>query len=177
MLTGQSLLNSWASQARVRDGTAFANKPLWAVTLFGAHGRNKMKKQTAKKGAGAPSRREFIATAGATALALATRGTAWAQSENVLKVGFISPRTGPLAGFGETDGYALELARKRLAEGFAVGGKKYQVEILDRDTQSDPARAGQLAKNLITEDKVEQGRGYQTRINAILRSYFEQHTR
>ena len=96
----------------------------------------------------------------------------------MLKVGFISPRTGPLAGFGETDGYALELARKRLAEGFAVGGKKYRVgDFSDRDTQSDPARAGQLAKNLITEDKVEQGRGYQTRINAILRSYFEQHTR
>ena len=30
-----------------------------------------------------------------------------------------------------------------------------QVEILDRDTQSDPSRAGQLAKSLINHDKVD----------------------
>ena len=49
----------------------------------------------------------------------------------------------------------LELARKALAGGLKVGGKTYEVEILDRDTQSDPARAGQLAKTLINSDKVD----------------------
>lgn len=102
------------------------------------------------------SRRQFIATsiAGGAALAL-SRGKAFAQAADTLKVGFVSPRTGPLAGFGQTDGYVLGLARKALAGGLDVGGKKYSVEILDQDTQSDPSRAGQLAKDLINNQAID----------------------
>jgi branched-chain amino acid transport system substrate-binding protein len=79
------------------------------------------------------SRRSFIAStvAGGAALALSGR-TAFAESGDTLKVGFISPRTGPLGGFGETDGYVLELARKALANGLQAGGKTWKVDILDR---------------------------------------------
>ena len=56
----------------------------------------------------------------------------------MLKVGFVSPRTGALGGFGQTDGYVLDLARKALANGLKIGDKTYAVEILDQDTQSDP---------------------------------------
>ncbi len=102
------------------------------------------------------SRRQFISTslAGTAALALG-RGKAFAQAADTLKVGFVSPRTGPLAGFGQTDGYVLDLARKALAGGLEIGGKKYSVEILDQDTQSDPSRAGQLAKDLINNQAVD----------------------
>ncbi|RWE73737.1 ABC transporter substrate-binding protein [Mesorhizobium sp.] len=102
------------------------------------------------------SRRQFIATsvAGGAALAFG-RVKAFAQSADTLKVGFVSPRTGPLAGFGETDGYVLDLARKALANGIELGGKKYSVEILDQDTQSDPSRAGQLAKDLINNQAID----------------------
>ncbi|NNH62057.1 ABC transporter substrate-binding protein [Rhizobium laguerreae] len=102
------------------------------------------------------SRRSFIAStvAGSAALALSGR-TAFAQSSDTLKVGFISPRTGPLGGFGETDGYVLELARKALADGLQAGGKTWKVEILDQDTQSDPSRAGQLAKDLINNQAID----------------------
>jgi branched-chain amino acid transport system substrate-binding protein len=72
-----------------------------------------------------------------------------------LKVGFISPRTGPLAGFGECDPYVLQLARGALAKGFKVDGKDYSVEILDRDSQSDPGRASQLANSLINEARID----------------------
>ncbi len=101
------------------------------------------------------SRRGFMtaAAAGTTALALGGRA-AFAVGET-LKVGFISPRTGPLGGFGETDGYVLELARKALADGLQAGGKTWKVEILDRDTQSDPSRAGQLAKDLINNEAID----------------------
>lgn len=102
------------------------------------------------------SRREFVATAGAaSALAITGRGVFAAGAENVIRVGFISPRTGPLAGFGEGDGFVLDSARKALASGLQIGDKTWQIEILDRDTQSDPARAGQLAKALINEDQVD----------------------
>jgi len=103
------------------------------------------------------SRRGLIVSAGAAGLAAAARpyGAFAAAPEATLKVGFISPRTGALGGFGETDGYVLELVRKALASGYKVGDKTYGVEILDRDTQSDPSRAGQLAKTLINSDKID----------------------
>src|SRR5271155_3408212 len=103
------------------------------------------------------SRRGLILSAGAAGLAAAYRpyGAFAAGPGATLKGGFISPRTGALGGVGETDGYVLELARKALASGLKVGDKTYGVEILDRDTQSDPSRAGQLAKTLINSDKVD----------------------
>ena len=105
---------------------------------------------------GALSRRQLLATAGAGALALAAGGGRRAFADDVpLKVGFISPRTGALGGFGEGDGFVLEAARKALAKGFSAGGKTYQVTIIDQDTQSDPARAGQLAKDLINNQGID----------------------
>jgi branched-chain amino acid transport system substrate-binding protein len=104
------------------------------------------------------SRRTFVkqAVAGAGGLALATRMTsALAQAGDSLKIGFVSPRTGPLGSFGEGDPYVLGLARKALAGGLTVGGKKFNVEIIDRDSQSDPARASQLAKALINTDNID----------------------
>ena len=101
------------------------------------------------------TRRDRLGMAGAAGLTALAPGLALAQGTDPLKVGFISPRTGPLGSFGEGDGYVLELARKALAGGLAIGGKTYKVEILDRDTQSDPARASQLAKALINNDKID----------------------
>jgi branched-chain amino acid transport system substrate-binding protein len=100
------------------------------------------------------NRRHLLIGAGATSLALGS-GRVFADTENKLRIGFISPRTGPLAGFGETDGYVLEQARKALANGLKVGDKTFAVEILDQDTQSDPSRAGQLAKDLINNQMID----------------------
>lgn len=103
------------------------------------------------------SRRGLIRAAAGAGLAAAARpyGAFAAGPEAKLKVGFISPRTGALGGFGATDGYVLEVVRKALAKGYSIGGKTYAVDVLDRDSQSDPARAGQLAKTLINSDKVD----------------------
>ena len=102
------------------------------------------------------SRRSFLASSAAAAGALALgAGTNSAQAADTLRIGFISPRTGPLGGFGEGDGYILDLARKAVASGFKVGDKTYAVTIVDQDTQSDPARAGQLAKDLINNQGID----------------------
>ena len=74
---------------------------------------------------------------------------------STLKIGFVSPRTGPAAGFGEPDPYVLSLARKAFAGGLAVGGKKYNVQILDRDGQSNPQRGAQVANDLINAQSVD----------------------
>ena len=102
------------------------------------------------------TRRDFIAkSAAAVGAAAVGLGSSSAQAADTLKVGFISPRTGPLGGFGEGDGYILDLARKAVANGFKVGDKTYAVTIIDQDTQSDPARAGQLAKDLINNQGID----------------------
>ena len=63
------------------------------------------------------TRRDFIATSAAAVGAAAVGlGVNSAQAADTLKVGFISPRTGPLGGFGEGDGYILDLARKAFEE-------------------------------------------------------------
>lgn len=93
-----------------------------------------------------------VAMMGTIALA---PSTAIAQTKNSLNIGFISPISGPLAGFGQTDGYVLEKVRESLTSGITIGNKEYSVEIHDRDTQSDPSRAGQLARDLINNQKVD----------------------
>jgi branched-chain amino acid transport system substrate-binding protein len=87
------------------------------------------------------SRRTVLSAAGATGRALMMRRWRRLQTSGTTKIGFVSPRTGPLGSFGEGDGYVLDLARKALSGGVSIGGKTYAVEILDRDTQSDPSRA------------------------------------
>ncbi len=104
---------------------------------------------------GTLSRRSLIAAAAGGAMLAGGRHGFAAGAENVLKIGFISPRTGALAGFGQTDGYVLDVARKAFAKGLSVNGKTFQVVVLDRDTQSDPSRASQLAKSLINSDQVD----------------------
>ena len=118
-----------------------------------------------ERGAGAGiSRQDFVKRAGLGAggvLAAGALPAGWlrvqeaAAAANLIKIGFISPRTGPLGGFGEPDGFALGLARKSLAKGLTIGGKHYAVQIIDKDTQSSPPRAGQLAKSLINGSKID----------------------
>jgi branched-chain amino acid transport system substrate-binding protein len=114
-------------------------------------------KISSNEGLSTANRRTILGVGGAVGLAALSPISLFAQTAdaNTLKVGFISPRSGRLAGFGESDGYVLEQARAALKNGLTIGGKKYSVEILDRDTQSDPSRASQLAKTLINSDNVD----------------------
>jgi branched-chain amino acid transport system substrate-binding protein len=77
------------------------------------------------------------------------------SSAGTLKIGFVSPRTGAAAGFGEPDGYVLGLARKAFAGGLTIAGKKYDVQIIDKDGQSDPQRAAQVANDLINSEGID----------------------
>jgi branched-chain amino acid transport system substrate-binding protein len=85
---------------------------------------------------------------------LGTKGSG-SGATSTLKIGFVSPRTGPAAGFGEPDGYVLSLARKAFAAGLTIGGTKYNVQIIDKDGQSNPQRGSQVANDLINSDAVD----------------------
>lgn len=80
----------------------------------------------------------------------------WVRAaDDVIRVGFVSPQSGPLGIFGDGDGFVLESVRKQLAQGIQAGGKRYKVEFINKDTQSNPVRAAQVAKDLINGDKVD----------------------
>ena len=77
-----------------------------------------------------------------------------AQSR-VIKIGLVSPRTGPLAAFGEADGFVFGEIEKALAKGIVSGGKTYPVQIIAKDSQSNASRASEVASELILRDKVD----------------------
>lgn len=57
-------------------------------------------------------------------------------------IGYVSPKTGPLAAFGEADSFVI-------ASMSAILGSN--VTIVDRDSESDPARAGEVTQELIND--------------------------
>jgi len=77
-----------------------------------------------------------------------------AQSK-AIKLGLVSPHTGPLAGFGEADAFILDQVKTTLAKGLAVGGKTFPIEIVSKDSQSSGTRAAEVASELILHDKVD----------------------
>ncbi|HEY0988340.1 MAG TPA: ABC transporter substrate-binding protein [Kofleriaceae bacterium] len=123
-----------------------------------------MKSKPARKRAAVlPSRRQVIqgglAVAGMAAAsplvaACKKSGTSGGGAAK-LKIGFVSPRTGATAGFGEPDGYVLELARKALAPGLTIDGKTYEIQVIEKDSQSNPQRSAQVANELITGEAVD----------------------
>ncbi len=88
-------------------------------------------------------------------VAAATFGSlAPASAADVVKIGYVSPQTGPLAPFGEADKWVIEQMRTAFKGGLMIGGKRYDVQIVLKDSQSNPNRAGEVANDLILKDKV-----------------------
>ena len=103
-----------------------------------------------------PSRRAVLAGIGASVAAPAILRHSRAYAANpVIKVGHVSPRTGPLAGFAEADDYVLSGVADIFKAGLANNGKTYTVEVISKDSQSNPNRAAEVAADLILGEKVD----------------------
>lgn len=106
-------------------------------------------------GTGGISRRTFMRAAG-TALAapaILHMTRAYAATPTI-KVGHVSPTTGPLAGFAEANDYILKGIAKSLSS-IDNNGKSWAVEIISKDSQSNPNRAAEVAADLILKDEVD----------------------
>jgi branched-chain amino acid transport system substrate-binding protein len=111
------------------------------------------------------SRRRFLQATGVSGAALSLSGLLAAcksssgggnsAAETTLKIGYVSPTTGSLAPFGEADGFILGGIRDQFAKGMTVAGKSANIQIITKDSQSDPNRAAQVASDLITSDKID----------------------
>src|SRR5262245_36789787 len=102
------------------------------------------------------NRRTLIQSGAAVIAAPALLGANSASAQaKVIKIGHVSPKTGPLAGFGEADEFILKQVRDVLGNGLQSGGKTYQVQIISKDSQSSGSRAAEVASELILSDKVD----------------------
>ena len=98
---------------------------------------------------------KLMGAAGAGAIASPWMFQSSRAAASAIKIGMVSPQTGPIAAFGEADQWVLAEVKKTLADGITVAGEKHPVEILYRDSQSNPNRASEVTAQLINRDKVD----------------------
>jgi branched-chain amino acid transport system substrate-binding protein len=72
-----------------------------------------------------------------------------AYAADTFKVGLVSPLTGPLAGFGEAQDWVIAGLKD------AMGKLPVPIEIIAKDSQSNPNRAAEVATELIEKDGVK----------------------
>lgn len=95
------------------------------------------------------TRRTLLKNSTAAGLSLAATGLATpaiAQGAKI-KLGYVSPQSGPLAAFSEADQYILE--------GFAKSEAGANFEVIVKDSQSNPNRAADVAGELIVDDGID----------------------
>ncbi|WP_272641702.1 ABC transporter substrate-binding protein [Marinomonas mediterranea] len=92
-----------------------------------------------------------VLPAGFTVFSSAAR----ASSDPVIKIGFISPRSGPLSVFGEGDEFLVEQVMRQFSQGLTIDGVKYALDIIIGDTRSDSIGASLKAKELIDGDHID----------------------
>lgn len=90
----------------------------------------------------------------AAAPAILTSTRAYAQTPT-LRIGHVSPRTGPLAGFAEADDFILEGIQAAFSGGIENNGRAFNIEIISKDSQSNSNRAAEVAADLILDDEVD----------------------
>ena len=98
-------------------------------------------------------------TAGATTTTVAASTTTVSSGPEAgreIKIGFVTPQTGPIALFGVPDKYCVERWQEAVKDGLVCGdGKNHPISISVQDSQSDANRAAQVAGDLITNGKVD----------------------
>ncbi|HEY5223017.1 MAG TPA: ABC transporter substrate-binding protein [Microbacteriaceae bacterium] len=109
-------------------------------------------------------RRTFLRAAGLGAAAVGTsavlascglKGSSAPAAGGTLNIGFVSPQTGPISTFASSDSFILKQFQDYVGSGVMIGGKKRKIEVIVKDTQSSATRASEVAKELITQDKVD----------------------
>lgn len=92
------------------------------------------------------SRIGALTTALSIALAIAA---GIAQSQEVVKIGFASPLTGPQANYGKDNQNGAQMAIDELnAQGLTIGGKKVTFQLASEDDQADPKQGPLIAQKL-----------------------------
>lgn len=100
------------------------------------------------------SRRQLLKTTIFTAMGAMVSTPVLALGKS-FRIGFVSPASGPLAIFAESDEFVMSQVRTLTEQGLLVGGQRYPVEILYRDSESNPDVATRVTQKLILQDEVD----------------------
>jgi branched-chain amino acid transport system substrate-binding protein len=95
------------------------------------------------------TRRKLLKSTAATSLTLAASGMAApsiAQGAKI-RLGYVTPQSGPLAAFSDAD--------KFIIDGFLKSEAGANFEVIVKDSQSNPNRAAEVAKELIINDEID----------------------
>ncbi len=99
------------------------------------------------------NRRQTLKMGAAVVAAPAVLTSTAARAETTFKIGLVSPLTGPLAGFGEAQDWIISGIQKSM-DGLSNNGAPVKIELITKDSQSNPNRAAEVAADLINNDKV-----------------------
>jgi branched-chain amino acid transport system substrate-binding protein len=95
------------------------------------------------------TRRKLLKSTAATGLTLAASSLAApsiAQGAKI-RLGYVSPQSGPLAAFSDADQFIID--------GFLKSEAGANFEVIVKDSQSNPNRAADVAKELIIDDEID----------------------
>jgi branched-chain amino acid transport system substrate-binding protein len=100
------------------------------------------------------SRRRILKTGAAAAAFVMAPAVVRAQGR-AIKIGLVTPATGPLAIFAEPDAFVLAEFKKAVGAGIKIGSQTHAVDVIVKDSQSNPNRAAEVANELILSSKVD----------------------
>src|SRR6201987_2036222 len=90
---------------------------------------------------------KYSAATGAL-LSIGVHAPAIAQTR-AIKLGYVSPQTGPLSAFAGAENFMLANFREATKAELKIGNAAVPFEVVVKDSQSNPNRAAEVAKDLI----------------------------
>ena len=102
------------------------------------------------------SRRSFMkGVFAASAVSAVSLKAPFVHASDTLRIGFVSPQTGPLAVFAEPDDFTMMQIFQKVKNGVEIDGRRHDVEVIYKDSQSNPSRAATVTAELILKDGVD----------------------
>ena len=115
-----------------------------------------------KTDSGRLNRRQFIKTTAAVGagVAMAPLYAPHIRAAETIKLGYVSPQTGPLAAFAEADQFILGQFKELMAKGLDIGGENYAVEVIvkDQPVEPEPRRRSRQGPDRQRRDRPDAGR-------------------
>lgn len=84
-------------------------------------------------------------------------GAATGELAGTIKIGYVNPTTGSLAGNGEGGEWVANRMEKWVADngGITIDGQQYGIDVILYDSESDSSKCAEMAQKLIEEDNVD----------------------
>jgi len=114
--------------------------------------------ERARNMGGMLSRRSFVTSTALGGTGLMLFGASACKSSGssrIVKLGFVTPKTGALAPFAAPDEFVIGQLKSLFDKGIAIDGKTYPVAVYLRDSQSNSKRAAEVAQDLIDNEHVD----------------------